>query len=492
MRPITISKHSETYIHIDCERSISYELRDRFSFFAANYRHHPKFKKRMWDGKIYLFNSRTGLIYKGLFNEVIEFFDEMGYEYHLNYSPKILDLSFDEAKSIFQGLDGPFEPYDHQIEAFRIALAEKNCILESATSSGKSYLIYALARVLTAKGLKGLVLVPTVNLVSQLYKDFIDYSIRNGWNVNDNVHFIFQGQDKFVDAPCTISTWQSLFKLDPSFFEKYDFVIADECHLFKATSLKTIVESCVNTKYRIGCTGTLDGEQINELTLTGLFGPSHDVIDTNELIKGGMATPLRINLMILGYEKNDEVVSKDWPGQTDFFTDHDKRNRFIRKLIANEKGNKLVLFQHVKKHGMPLYNAMKAEYPDREIHFIAGGIKQEKREEIRQRLSKTDNAILIASYGTYSTGMNVPSIKHVFSLFPGKSTVRIMQSIGRALRLADGKTEAIFWDFADRMKGRNQKTKKTCYNMGYAHLEKRVELYVKRRFNIRFYEVNLE
>ena len=185
----------------------------------------------------------------------------------------------------------------HQRNAFIHAMQKRRALLLSPTSSGKSLIIYLLFRQLYEyQNLKGLIIVPTTSLVEQLYSDFDDYASFNDFNVEDKVHRIYQGKERYTNKPLTISTWQSLYKMPPEYFEQFDYVIGDEAHNFKAQSLTTIMTSCVNSKYRIGLTGTLDGTKTHKLVLEGLFGTVKTVTTTKELIDNNQISPLNIKI----------------------------------------------------------------------------------------------------------------------------------------------------------------------------------------------------
>jgi hypothetical protein len=253
-----IKNKNEVYLQIDCEESVSYELRDHFTFFVPGAQFTPQFRAKLWNGKIYLFDVRTKFIYRGLLPHIIKFFKDRNYSY--SYEDDF-DTAFSlaEANTFIENLNPKYQPRDYQIDAFVSAIRKKRALLLSPTASGKSLIIYLIIRYLLQTQKNGLIIVPNVSLVEQLYSDFQDYSQNNGWNVEDFVHRIYQGQDKDTHKCITISTWQSLHKLPPKYFSKFDFVIGDEAHQFKAKSLISIMTSLINAKYRIGTTGTLDG-----------------------------------------------------------------------------------------------------------------------------------------------------------------------------------------------------------------------------------------
>lgn len=485
METVVVTKVDETYIQVFGSKSLIYELGEYFTFEIPNHQHMPKFKNKLWDGKIRLFNRQSRKIYKGLFSDIVKFCADRNYQLESDYKPTNSKITREQCEQLFTHFKGPFSPHNHQIESLYQSLVNQCAIIISPTASGKSYFLYILTRFLEQTG-KGLIIVPNTNLVEQLYKDF-EYSSKNDdtWNIDDRVAKIYSGKTKTPHQEIIISTWQSIYKMPPEFFHPFKYVIGDEVHHFKASSLKTIMENASNAEYRIGCTGSLDDTETHEKVLRGLFGPIKKVISTSELMKEGKVAQLSINAIIMEHDPNDAVLKMKHAEQTKWFCMNEKRNQFIRKIIAGEKDNKLVLFQFVEDHGIPLFEAFKKEYPDKEAYYISGQTSIEERERIRKRLSETDDATLFASYGTYSTGMNVPSIRHVFSTYPGKSIIRILQSIGRALRLKSNKTTATFWDFGDIM------IKGAKNNLGMVHLEYRLKLYMKEKFKVKSFKVKI-
>jgi superfamily II DNA or RNA helicase len=486
-REIVIEKYNEVYIKVHCEKSVAYDLKALFTFYV-NAQNHQKFKKGKWDGAISLFNMKTGLIYKGLYEKILAWCEEKNIEVISSYDPKYSDVPPNLVDDIVAKFKSIHELHPHQRFALEQFLKKKNLVILSSTSSGKSYIIYfmilILLKIFRGPG-KTLIVVPTKNLVDQIYNDFKSYSKLNGFDTENNVHRIYEGQSKVTDCPVIVSTWQSIYNMDASYFEQFEAVIGDECHRFKAKSLKTIMEGAINAKYKVGLSGSLDGSEVNELTLNGLFGPIVEASRTHKLMKDGLVAELNINVMILRHHDTKTISNKEYAEQKMFLSLKDERNKFIRRLVANEKGNRLVLFELVDSHGIPLYEKFKEEYPDKEVYYISGETDIKERERIRTILSQTNDAVLFASYGTYSTGMNVPSLRHVFSTFPGKSRIKTLQSIGRSLRLDDGKSKAVFWDIADVMVKKDEKS------VTHKHLEERIKLYIRERFKIKTFEIDI-
>lgn len=495
---IVVSKVNEVYAKIQCERHMAQEISEYFTFMVPGHQFTPAFRNRIWDGKIRLFNLQKFQLYLGLMSYLQNFCDERGYTLEYNVSDTNLtdDYPVYHAKKFVEelqvqsrGVD--IEVRDYQIEAFVRGMRNKRQLLLSPTASGKSLIIYMFVRQLIKyQNLRGLIIVPTTSLVEQLYSDFADYSTKNGWNVEENVHRVYQGKDKQSNKNVVISTWQSLYTLPKEYFEQYDFIIGDEAHLFKAQSLTTIMTSLVNAKYRIGLTGTLDGTKTHKLVLEGLFGPVRKVITTKELMDAGQVADLEIKCLVL---KHDDDICKlmkkvKYPEEIEYLIFNEQRNKFIRNLALSLEGNSLILYQYVAKHGDLLYNMiLNAEkLGDRNVFYIHGKVDADAREEIRKIMETEKDAIVVASYGTFSTGINIRNLHNVVFASPSKSRVRNLQSIGRGLRNADGKTKAVLYDIADDLRSGEHT------NFTLKHFTERVKIYNEERFSYKIYKIGLK
>jgi superfamily II DNA or RNA helicase len=227
MSHLVISKKNEVYLQIEAEPHIYYELRDAFQFEVPNAKFSPAYKNKWWDGIIYMFNVNTREIYVGLLDRVIQFCKDHQYTYEFK-SNKYYGLPFEQNEEISkEGVKdyvtsiSKYAPRDYQIDGIYQALRNNRKVILSPTSSGKSLMIYSLVRYYAAKKNRILIIVPTTSLVSQLYKDFIDY----GWDAENHCHMIYSGQEKDNDKEVYISTWQSLFKLPKKYFEKFQCVM---------------------------------------------------------------------------------------------------------------------------------------------------------------------------------------------------------------------------------------------------------------------------
>jgi superfamily II DNA or RNA helicase len=331
---------------------------------------------------------------------------------------------------------------------------------------------------------RGLLIVPTTSLVEQMYSDFASY----GYDSDQYCHRQYAGKDKHTNKFLTITTWQSIYKNEKDYFEQFDFVLGDEAHQFKAKSLTTILSGCTNTKYRIGTTGTLDGTQTHRLVLEGLFGPVYKATTTAELIDKGQLASFKIKCLILKYPDAicKEARSWDYNQEMEYIVKNNARNEFIKNLVMSLKGNSLVLFQFVEKHGKNLYEIIKQEAGDRKVFFVYGGTDVDIRESIRAITEKEMDAIIVASYGTFSTGVNIRNLHNIIFASPSKSRVRNLQSIGRGLRLGENKEQAVLFDVADDFRiGK-------FANFTLKHFAERVKIYDEEKFNYKFYNIELK
>jgi superfamily II DNA or RNA helicase len=363
-----------------------------------------------------------------------------------------------------------YEPRPYQIEGVHDALRFNRKLLISPTASGKSMMIYSIVRYMVDKGQDVLLVVPTTSLVEQMFKDFEDY----GWDAEKYCHKIYSGKEKYDNRQVTITTWQSIYKLEKKFFSRYGCVIGDEAHLFKSKSLVSIMTKLCDAKYRFGFTGTLDGTQTHKWVLEGLFGPAYKIIRTDELIEKGHLAKLDIKILLI---KHDPHKFEAFEDEVQFIIGHEKRNNFIKNLALDLKGNTLVLYSRVESHGEVIFNLINNSVTGRKVFFVHGGVDAEHREEIRAITEKEDNAIIVASYGTFSTGINIKNLHNVVFASPSKSRVRNLQSIGRVLRKGNNKTKATLYDIADDTTYGSRK------NYTLNHLIERVKIYNEENFN---------
>ena len=469
---VRVSKIDEVFLKVHCDDGLARDLYDFFSFTVPNAKFMPSYKNKFWDGKVRLFSIKTNKIYIGLLPYIDEFCKERGFEFEgvtdvLGEKERQPDLD-----TFVKSLDLPFEPRGYQLEALKSSIQYGRQLLLSPTASGKSLIIYMLARYYNKKTI---IIVPTTSLVEQMTKDFIDYGYK------EPVCKIYHGQEVF-DAPITVTTWQSFAKAPKEVLQSFDVVVGDEAHLFKAQTLKGILEKMKSTAIRIGTTGTLDGTEVHRLQLEGLFGPVKKVVSSSELIEDGTIAKIDIQCVILRHTKQKKMSYQD---EMDYLVSHQGRNHFITNLVGSLKGNTLVLFQYIEKHGQPLwemFNPMVARNKGT-LHYVHGATDTEDRESVREIVEKGTNNVILASYGTFSTGVNIKRIDNVVFASPSKSRIRNLQSIGRGLRKADGKDSMRLFDIADDLQ---------CENHTLNHLKERINIYNEESFPYEIQQFDLK
>lgn len=491
MSDLILHKLNEAFIQFECEKSVAQELQDYFTFYVPGYQFMPAYKNKLWDGRIRLTDLRSHTIYHGLVPYIKKFCEERNYTIEIDSRISITEIfSAIEATEFIASLQLPKDVipeglHEHQYKAFLTAIREKRMLLLSPTGSGKSLIQYLIIRYLQSKGnKKGLMIVPRTSLVEQMYSDFKSY----GYDSDKHVHRQYQGKDKVTDKFLTITTWQSIYKNEPEYFEQFDFVLGDEAHEFKSKSLTTIMSGLVNTEYRIGCTGSIDGTQTHKLVLEGLFGPVRQFTTTSKLIEEKKLADFKIKCLILKYSEEVCKVSRGWDYQKEieYIVKSKARNDFICNLALSLKGNSLILFQLVEKHGKKLYSLIKEKAGDRKVYFIYGKTDVEVRESVRSLTEKEDGSIIIASYGTFSTGINIRNLHNVVFASPSKSRVRNLQSIGRGLRIGDNKKSATLFDIADDFRTGKH------VNFTLRHFSERLKIYDEEKFNYKMYNIEIK
>lgn len=495
-------------ILVDTDQGIKMELSERFTYFVPGYKFMPAYRRKVWDGKIRMFNQQTGELNAGLYHKLRAYCSQRGYTISLEQSrfghPGMVNkLDMDKFNLFLQNINLPFMPREYQYNAIVHGLTNKRAILLSPTGSGKSFIIYIIARwllhneidfgQLPSRNEKILLVVPTTGLVEQMYQDFKDY----GYDVDNNVHKIYSGQDKDTDKPIIISTWQSIYKLPGKWFEQFGAIIGDECHGFKSKSLASIMNKSRNADYRFGLTGTLDGAETHELMLEGVFGPVYKVTTTKKLQDDDTLAPLKINILLLQYP---EEVCKDimrpregtdkkkiYQEEIDFIVTHEGRNKLIRNLAVDQSGNTLVLFQFVEKHGAVLYEMIRDAVGDnRKVFFVHGGTDSTDREAIRKIVETQKDSIIVASLGTFSTGINIKNLHNIIFANPSKSQIKVLQSIGRGLRKSDDGRVTKLYDIADDLHYEGKK------NFTLIHSGERIKIYAKEQFNYKIIPIPIK
>jgi superfamily II DNA or RNA helicase len=479
---LSLSENITIYIHIGCEPSIAKEISQHFSFELKGAKFSPAARKGHWDGMIRLFNARKNLLYAGLRQELEAFCFKRGYEVYVDDAFQSREYSTDQSNKFFHSLNIPpkFEERDFQIETLTHAVQQHRALFLSPTGSGKSMSIYLLTRYFDVKTL---IVVPTSNLLLQMKSDIQSYGYQG------SIGLI--GDSEFDDShKLTISTWQSIYERDPEWFAQFGMVIVDEAHLASAKSLKGIMEKLPDCQYRFGFTGTLNGTKTHQMILEGLFGPVKKVATTKELIDRGILAPFQIKVIKLSHpawaRKWIKKNASAYPDEMKFLTNCNKRNSFLVNLALAQKGNTLLLFYRVEEHGKILLEMIQKKEPNRKVYYIHGKIKAEDRERIRHEIENSnEDCILVASYGTLSTGVNIKRLDNLIFGSPWKSQIINLQSIGRILRPLEGKTATLF-DVSDDLSWKSR------LNHTLKHLIERLKIYNIDEFDYKLFDVDIQ
>lgn len=484
------------YMKISCDSSLKQEIAEYFSFRPNGYQFNPKFKARVWDGYIRLFKPMKPVLYVGLFPHLQKFCADRDYELEAPSNLAVDEKIDDEyAYELAKEINCKFQPRDYQNEYVVNALRKRRSLSVSPTSSGKSLIIYLIQQhYYQTFGHRSLIIVPTIGLVHQMAGDFVDYGCDSSL-----IYTIQGGVDKNTKAPIVISTWQSLIKQPKEWFDQFRVVLGDEAHLFQAKSLTDIMEKLDHCEYRHGFTGTLksDESKTHRLVLEGCFGEVRKFINTKELMDQGTVADFKVKGIVLSHSNEARKKFKDamakvkdkskrYPSEREFIINHEKRNIFIRNLLWSLEGqNNLVLFDLVEKHGKVLEPLLRKE--GRVLHFVYGGTSGEEREDVRHIVENDPEKKhdILASYGVFSTGVNIKRLDNVIFASGSKSEIKVLQSIGRSLRKGSDSEKATLYDIADDL------SVGSFENYTLRHFRKRIEIYSQEQFPFKIYTVEI-
>ena len=428
-----------------------------------SWRFNPLVKKGVWDGYItYIKDDKW--IPAGLWKEVMDVCKEYRFELKINGISELFDREINPesfqswVEDFFE--DSDITPRDYQVEAAYNILKFRKCLSELATSAGKTLISFlTVAYILEKqKAEKILFIVPNVSLVIQASEDFADYNYRN--QVNIKIQQIYSGQKIRAGRNVVIGTYQSLIKKKAEYFDQFDAVIIDETHKAKSQSIKTILSKCKNADYRYGLSGTIPKSgTLDRLTLMAYTGPLITEVSANFLQNEGYIANCRVKVIEMDYAtegaKNafkemafNKYESKDvFKFEQNYIINSPGRLNFICNIISRVRGNSLVLFHRIE-HGKKIYEKLRQE-SDKTIYYVDGGTDKDIREEYKKKMEAGNEVVIVASYGTFSTGISIKKIHNIFFTESFKSEVIIRQSIGRGLRQHESKDSVTIIDFVD-------------------------------------------
>jgi len=340
-----------------------------------------------------------------------------------------------------------------------------------------------------------LFIVPNVSLVVQATEDFTDYNWQN--RVPLKIQQIYSGQKIRPGRNIVIGTYQSLVKKEKAYFEQFDAVVIDETHKAKSASIKTILSKCTNAEYRYGLSGTIPKPNtLDRLTLMSYTGPVITEVSANFLQTEGHIAKCRVKVIQMDYATQgakdafremafNKYENKDvFKFEQNYVINSEGRLNFICNIISRVKRNSLVLFHRIE-HGRKIYEKLRQE-SDKTVYYVDGGIDKDIREEFKKKMEAGEEIVIVASYGTFSTGISIKKIHNIFFTESFKSEVIIRQSIGRGLRQHESKDTVNIIDFVDDISSPDWD------NYLMRHAKTRQKIYREQKFEYEIKNVSFE
>lgn len=321
-----------------------------------------------------------------------------------------------------------------------------------------------------------------------MFSDFKDY----GWeDAEKHCNLVYAGKKIDPTKSITISTWQSIYNKGPAFFKDFTALMIDEVHLASGQSIQTICKNCNRAKYRIGLTGTMPKDDASRYTILGYLGPILYTLDAKTLMDEGVLTQIEIKNLIAKYP--DEVCYRrdDYQKEQKAILDYKPRNKVLDYILSNvnDKENILILVQRIE-HLKEVRDYLVDNHQKYNVHQIYGDTDPNERERIRKLIDSSENSIIVATFSTLSTGVNIKKLHHVVFFASYKSEIKVLQSIGRGLRTHESKTMMILRDVVDDM--RYQHNKSLVKNYSYNHWEKfRLTYYKEQKFSYSDIQINI-
>lgn len=490
-----IQKRSEAVYRVKTkDAQVISKLKEKFCFFADGYKYHPRFKAKVWDGTISCVDA-YGNFGSGLLTDIQQALKQLGVEYTFegfgeNHASTLRDDVVQLCKSFNILREGtPIEVYDYQVDAIVDGINNQKVLFHSPTSSGKSLIIYTIIRhLLETTNVKILLVVPTVALVTQMESDFKEYSQNNDFSVDENLHKITAGQDKNTSKRIVVSTYQSISKENSEYFSQYGALMLDEAHKASSKSIQSIANNCHNTAWRLGFTGSLKETKCNEMVIRAITGYIHKTTTTRELIDSGRAAAVTIKCIVLRHDPqlvqglvqtSGKTKKFEYGSEIDYIITNRSRNNLICGMANALNGCTLILTRFKEKQSDYIFERL-SKISKKPVYLVTGDNTSEEKEAVR-KIANNEDCIIVSNYQTLSTGQSIPNLQNLIFAHPMKSGNTIIQSIGRLLRLKDGKHMTVLYDIADDMSVKIGK--KQVINFGMDHFGKRVTLYAEEQHN---------
>lgn len=533
---ITITDKNTSYVQLDVDREDDFlKIFDFFSVKIPSAEFMPSVKMGFSDGK-HKFITPKGELPFGLKNKLIAFCKNNEIEVQDKTTKPTIDIEYEDFLRFVSLLDLPFSPYEHQIKGSWIALRDKRKIILSATGSGKSLLIFLILRFMLMKNLKAMLIVPTIDLVNQMYSDFEDYfnrkidslehtlsvekdaviseyikqqiieiqrhrTLTKCISIEENFAKIFGGQDKHTNHPIKISTYQSLSidneRVDASYFEGLDCVIVDETHKASGKTIGDIIRCSLNAPYKIGLTGSLGVDLIENLTIEGHLGAVEKVISMREMIDLGLATEVVIKPIYLKYppEIIKSVKKMTFQEEDKYIRNLNVRAEFLAKLACSFKDkNVLLIYKNIDTAETILEEIVKIKAPgtifntkdyrkqnNLKVYYSQGETKSTERDKFRGYLEESTGCIMLGTTSIVATGLNIKNLSILIFESIGKSSTLTIQGIGRSVRLHEDKLKSFIYDIVDDA-SHYSKTGKCYPNYKMKHWYERFDIYSSEEY----------
>lgn len=489
---VFVEKLDESYLRIHSNDGVLREINDFFSFDNPNAKWNKNIRKikdpfkRKEASKTRLFKLRTKRLPLGLYGKLKAFAKENNYPL-MGWEPPVNNISFNEVREFCKALNlssngKEIVPYEHQLLGITKALRYKRRLLESSTSSGKSLMAYVLSRFLELAGKKILIVVSTTNLRTQMFNDFADYSRRVGWSPNGHVGIVTP-DNRVANHQITIALWQTIYEMPKTWFEQFQVLILDEAHHGEARSLRDICDASIHAEYRIGMTGSVQDGKVPRLILEGHIGKITTLITNMEAVAKGISADVHVKGLILQH-KTAGIPDMTYQEEIAFLLALPERNNFITNLALSQTKNTLILVSQIE-HGNELFRQLQIKNEGRLRYWVNGGVETEQREIVRKLCEEHQDAIIIATYPLFQEGISIKNLHNIIMASPTKSKIRVMQVIGRGMRLHPDKMNATLFDIVDDLRVGS------AVNYGLIHWCDRLKIYQREGFKLRTYNIPL-
>jgi len=492
---IIVNKKDEAFFQLKCKYDCALELKEFFSCHKKGFQFHPKYKYGSWNGKISFFNIEECTLPIGLYPQLNEFSKKFGYKLQLNFDTSSMrnEISQEDLQELYNNIfNENFMPREHQHISIKKCIEFKRGIIEAVTSSGKSNMLYALTRFILATNpdKKVLIIVPSISLVNQMASDFEEYGFTEAKEYINKLYGTSKSYDK--DRPILISTWQSIYKRPISFFKDFVGVLCDEVHIASTKSnmsgiggIHKVLSKCINAEYRLGFTGTLPEDKSDLWTIYGYLGPKLHKVGYKELMDKGILSKIKIANVIIKYPEQFCKMNKKrpYPEEVKEINNYEDRNKVFKFILdkIDKKENIIILCTYID-HLIKIVKYIKENYKDRKIYQIYGKTDVDDREEIRKSIDNEEGVILVATFKTMGTGINIKRIHHVIFGSSTSSKINVLQSLGRGLRIHNTKKKLIVWDLIDNLTIKN-KNGTITKNYVFKHFEERIKFYKEAEFS---------